>query len=106
MLLELTTEFIKAQGIYNVSSVKLRAHLLTKLPPHRVPSTVTLWKVLRRTFSLRFRYTNLSKYRYRNPTYNEKRLFVSRLLSQFLHDGVVIVSVDETNIRSDATKGK
>lgn len=71
-----------------------------------VPNLVNLWKTLRTTFALRFKHTDLAKFRYRNPTYHEKRLFISRLLAQFLHDGALVISVDETSIRSDAAHGK
>ena len=44
--------------------------------------------------------------KYRDPLFNEKRLWASRLLAQFLADGAIIVCVDESNIRSDSLGGK
>lgn len=40
--------------------------------------------------------------RYLDPTYNEKRLWVSRLLAQFHKEGAVIISIDESNFRVDS----
>ena len=40
--------------------------------------------------------------RFLDPTYNEKRLWVSRLLAQFLLEGDLIISIDESNFRSDS----
>lgn len=42
--------------------------------------------------------------KYYEGTYAEKRLWVSRLLTQFLHDGAVIVSIDESNFKSELEK--
>ena len=39
--------------------------------------------------------------RYLDPTYNDKRVWVSRLLAQFMFENAVIISVDESNFRSD-----
>jgi hypothetical protein len=42
-----------------------------------------------------------SNLKYSDPLYNEKRLWVSRLLTTFLKDDAIIISVDESNFRSD-----
>lgn len=39
--------------------------------------------------------------KYKDPSFNEKRLWVSRLLAQFMFEDVVIISVDESHFRSD-----
>ena len=45
-----------------------------------------------------------SMLKYRDPSYDSKRLWISRLLTQFLHDDVIIVSLDESSFRSDAVR--
>ena len=80
-LLGLIKKRIEEVGLYNTTTPKLRQHLLQVLPSEKVPSLSTIHKILRQSFRLRFRKTNLSKFRYRDPTYNEKRLYVSRLLA-------------------------
>jgi hypothetical protein len=42
--------------------------------------------------------------RYQDPTFDHNRLWVSRLLSQFLLDGALIISIDESHIRHDSRK--
>ena len=41
---------------------------------------------------------------YKNPAFDEKRLWVCRLLAQFVTDGALVISVDESHLRSDGAK--
>lgn len=66
-----------------------------------VPSGSTILRILKETFHLKFGKASNSNPKYRDPTYNEKRLWVSRLLAQFLLEDAVVISVDESNFRSD-----
>ena len=50
---------------------------------------------------MRYGKTQAANVRYRDPTFNDKRLWVSRLLAQFLVEDAIIISVDESNFRSD-----
>lgn len=38
---------------------------------------------------------------YRDPKYNEKRQWVSRLLAKFISEETLIISIDESNFRHD-----
>lgn len=40
--------------------------------------------------------------RYNDPTYDPKRLWVSRLLTLFMMDDFYIISIDESNFKSDS----
>ena len=42
--------------------------------------------------------------RYQDPTFDHKRLWVSRLLSQFLLEGALIISINKSQIRHDSGK--
>jgi len=44
---------------------------------------------------------NKANSKYNDPTYDEKRKWISRLLSWFYLNNYLIVSVDESNFRSD-----
>ena len=92
--------------MYKISATKLKQHLNLEMPLQRSPGVSTIQRILRNTFGLGYKQSNMSKFRYRDPSYNEKRLFISRLMGQFLHDKVVIISVDETSIWSDSLKRK
>ena len=72
----------------------------------RIPCKETLRMILRYKFNIRYKQANKSKFKYRDPTYNDKRIYLSRLLAQFLHDDVLIISVDECSLRSDALANK
>ena len=41
---------------------------------------------------------------YKNPAFDDKRLWVCRLLAQFVTDGALVISVDESHLRSDGAK--
>ena len=60
--------------------------------------------MIKNKFFLKYKRMKSSTAKYFEGTYAEKRLWVSRLLTQFLHDGAVIVSVDESNFKSDLEK--
>ena len=57
---------------------------------------------MKETFQLKYKSLEKANVKYRDPLYNEKRLWVSRLLAQFLIEDAVIVSIDESNFRHDA----
>ena len=42
--------------------------------------------------------------RYKDPTFDSKRLWVSRLLAQFISDNALIISIDESHLRHDSQK--
>ena len=56
---------------------------------------------MKKDFSLRYSQPPKGHTKYNDPRYDEKRLWVSRLLSYFFLQGSVIISVDESNFRSD-----
>lgn len=60
-----------------------------------------LVNILKDKFHLRYGKTQASNLKYRDPTYNEKRRWVARLLAQFMYEEVVIISLDESNFRSE-----
>ena len=66
---------------------------------NRCPSTSKLRKILREDFQLRFRISNAAKIKYNDVNYDEKRVWVSRLLAQFMFSGVVIISIDESSFK-------
>lgn len=57
--------------------------------------------MLREDFQLRFRAANAAKIKYNDVSFDDKRVWVSRLLAQFMVSGVVIVSIDESSFKSE-----
>ena len=71
----------------------------------------TLHKILKSTFHLKFASLQKANLKYRDPTYNDKRQWISRLLAQFMLetsgiDSAIIISLDESNFRSDSLPSK
>lgn len=58
-------------------------------------------KILIQDFGLRYRATNAANIKYNDPDFDEKRLWVSRLLAQFMMAEVVIVSIDESSFKQE-----
>lgn len=58
-------------------------------------------KLLRKHFHLRFKAMPAAMVRYHDPLYNEKRVWVARLLAQLYNEGAIIISLDESNFRQD-----
>ena len=94
-------------GIYQISADKVRGRLFelkereAEFAAIKVPSKATMLKCLREQFHLRYGKDSGANPRYRDPTYNEKLLWVSRLLAQFFLEDALVISVDESNFRSD-----
>ena len=58
-------------------------------------------KILMEDFQLRFRAANAANIKYNDVSFDDKRVWVSRLLSQFLLAGVVVVSIDESSFKQE-----
>ncbi len=67
-----------------------------------MPSVTSINTILHKHFHLKYKSSSASMVRYLDPTYNEKRLWVSRLLAQFHKENAVIISIDESNFRVDS----
>jgi hypothetical protein len=98
---EVISSYVKKYGIYNTKLSHLRSHIAKALPAKPPPCESTLSIILKKTFHLKYKKLNPANYRYRDPTYNEKRLWVSRLMAHFILDGWLIVSIDESSLKSD-----
>ena len=93
-------------GIYQMSSDKIRSELIKDMDERLVPSSVVLRKMMKETFNLKYTSLEMANLKYRDPAYNEKRLWVSRLLAQFITEDAIIVSIDESNFKHDAVPKK
>ena len=98
--------FFEENGIYQFTSNELRNHLLQRLSEDQVPSVKVLREIVRDKFKLKYCRLDKANTQYRNAKYNEKRLWVSRLLSQFILEKAVIIAIDESNFRHDTFPAK
>jgi hypothetical protein len=103
MVREAILGYIEEHGPHSFTLTDLYVHLQHALPAFiSAPPISTISYVLRNDFHMRFRATPPAMTRYLDPTYDEKRQWVSRLLAHFMHQGVTIVSVDESHVRVDS----
>ena len=82
----------------------LRAHLLQVMDADAVPLEQCLRKILLQSFNMCYARADNSRFKYQDPHFNLKRLWVSRLLAHFYcneTEEVLLVSIDECSFRSD-----
>lgn len=64
-----------------------------------VPSRSVVQHIITKELGMRYRASLGAKVMYNDPTYDEKRLWVSRLLAQLHLEGAVIISLDESSFK-------
>ena len=93
---------VEVVGLHRLNLSKVNKYLAADTHGEqgsRTPSPSTLRKILREHFLLRFRPTNAAHVKYNDTEYDSKRVWVSRLLTQFLMSDVVVVSIDESSFK-------
>ena len=96
---------IEAIGFNKITASLIDKHLKSNFPQGMIaPSFYSIKVILKKHFHLRFKAAKPAMVKYIDPTYNERRLWVSRLLAQFFKEKAVIISIDESNFRLDAFK--
>ena len=60
--------------------------------------------MLKKHFHLYYKRFKTANYKYKDPSFNEKRVWVCRILTQFLSDKAMVICLDETGFRSDTVK--
>jgi hypothetical protein len=100
-ILEEMQRYLEAHGFLNQTLQNIKNYLVEKLPPSLLPSNTTIAKMLRHKFHLRYGSFDKANVKYKDATYNDKRKWISKLLAQFFFENVIIISVDESNFRSD-----
>jgi hypothetical protein len=94
---------MEEQGIHKITLMSVYAYLKSHLPLEvQHPGMQRVQKLMKSRFHLKFRAASPAMVRFLDPTYNEKRLWVSRLLAQFILEDALIISIDESNFRSDS----
>jgi len=90
------SQILKSSDPRKFSIRSLRKALVDESGGRYIPSYATLRLIVREKFSLRYQRLNLACFKYADPSFDEKRLWVSRLLAQFFYENVFIVSIDES----------
>ena len=102
-LKQLVHSYIEAEGIYNLKCGQIQESLGLSLQS-KAPSLGTIAHILKHDFHLRYQRVEGALVHYKNPQFDEKRQWTSRLLAQFVTDGAIVISIDESHIRSDLAK--
>jgi hypothetical protein len=84
----------------------IRSKLLNRLPEEQVPTPLVIRNIMKQTFNLKYKTVEKANTKYRDPDYNEKRIWVCRLLAQFMAEDAVIISLDESNFKHDVLPKK
>ena len=63
----------------------------------RIPSKTTVTKIIHDRFGLSYRAFNSAKLRMYQAKFNEKRVWICRLLAQALSEDFLVVSIDESS---------
>jgi len=56
---------------------------------------------MKNEFSLKYKRYDKANTKYRDSAYNEKRIWISRLIAQFIKEDAIVISIDESNFRHD-----
>lgn len=97
-------DYLSTQGMHNLKRQQLQQELAAHMPGVQ-PSTLNdIGAILKQDFKLRYIKYDGASVRYKDPQFDEKRLWACRILSQFLLDDALIISIDESHIRSDRSK--
>lgn len=72
-----------------------------KMVDSRVPTLREIGSTLREEFKLRYRKEDGAAVRYRDPAIDARRVWASRILAHMMVEDYLVISIDETHIRSD-----
>lgn len=101
------SQCIKRNGLHALTIQSVRDFIANQnIPNLKVPCAETVSLILKEKFQLRFLKYDGAVARYRDPLFNERRIWLSRIMAQLLCEDVLIVSIDETHFRSDIQMNK
>jgi hypothetical protein len=98
-------DYLKQNGIHGLTAKKVQAHILKFAPEVGLVDVHDIAYLLRHVYHLNYKRLDPAQFRYRDPYYDEKRLWASRLVTQLQLDGALIISIDESGFRGDAQLG-
>jgi len=98
---ERVADYLHEHGLYKMKRADILEHMQGKLSDTRVPTLNEIGETLKSDFKIRYLRDNPASVRYRDPEIDERRKWASRVLAHLLHEDFMIISIDETHIRSD-----
>ena len=104
-IIEGVRKVIHSTGLHALTLNRILAELPAKQIP-REPMEFTVRRILHERFCLTFKTARPELARYNDESFDEKRVWISRLVTQFMMDEVLIISIDESNFQSSYGPGK
>ena len=104
-IIEGVRKVIHSTGLHALMLNRILAELPAKQLT-REPKKFTVRRILREHFGLTFKTARPELARYNDESFDEKRVWISRLVTQFMMDEVLIISIDESNFQSSYGPGK
>ena len=104
-IIEGVRKVIHSTGLHALTLNRILAELPAKQLP-REPKEFTVRRILHEPFGLTFKTARPELARYNDESFDEKRDFISRLLTQFMMDEVIIISIFESNFQISYGHGK
>jgi len=98
---ERVAEYLTEKGLYKMRRADIHEYMQDRLMNSKVPTLNEIGITLKEDFKVRYLKDNPASVRYRDPDIDERRKWASRILSHMLNEDFLIISIDETHIRSD-----
>jgi hypothetical protein len=76
---------------------------LKALELERIPGVTVLSTLLKKEFALSYRHYDTANIKYNHVMFDDKRLWICRLLTFFLSKDAVVVSIDESSFSTKLT---
>jgi hypothetical protein len=99
-LLQHIKEYLEQHPTKQTTLEKIRKAFADKYPNEALPCTSTIGVIIRNRFHLNYIKVPPANARYDDPTFNEKRLWVCKMLASMLLSNTVIISMDESSFKS------
>jgi hypothetical protein len=99
-LLEHIREYLEDHTPEQSTLKKIRKAYADKHPDDAVPCVATIGNIIRNKFHLNYIKVPPANARYDDPTFSEKRLWISRILASMLLSNTVIIALDESSFKS------
>lgn len=100
-LKDLVSQHLQLSGIYNLKKTDIQKFIQEAKPGSAPLQLNVISHILKNDFGLRYKHFDGALIKYKDPQFDEKRLWVSRILAQFIGDDALIISIDESNFRND-----
>ena len=74
-------EYLHKHGLYDIKRLKIQQHLQMERPDLRTPTLEAISSILKEDYKLRYRKYDGATVHYKDPMFDEKRLWACRLLA-------------------------